>query len=368
MSLAFDKSLPVPAALSAACDFLVTVPSGRRPKLLQLTDMQMIDASQMRRADRLVSVEVQCWLPERMDAQCFDHIRSVVAQTQPDLIFITGDVVYGEFDDSGRTLQAFVSLMDSFRIPWAPVFGNHDNESMRGVLWQCGLFEASPYCLFKRGEVHGNGNYTVGIMQDGKLVRMLYMMDSNCCGGTSDPLVYRHVGFHEDQVDWLRARGEAAGKADGAVPGFIAYHVPTVEFSRAAKEKGYQNDDETRAYVIGVDSPARDGDFGCKREVMSVFAAPGDFRGALTACRTDGVFVGHDHAINTSILWDGIRWTFGFKTGQYDYHIPGQMGGTLITLNPGAAVDAPNDNSEEAPFSVRHVPSLTLYAPFPKGV
>ncbi len=93
------------------------------------------------------------------DAECYGHIRSLVAQTNPDLIFITGDVVYGEFDDSGRSLEQFCAFMNGLCIPWAPVFGNHDNESARGVAWQCDLLESGEYCLFRRGNVTGNGNY-----------------------------------------------------------------------------------------------------------------------------------------------------------------------------------------------------------------
>lgn len=373
MCTIYGKNIPVPAGLAGVCDFLVDLPAGRRVRLLQLTDMQVIDANQRRTADRLTPAEIICWQPERMRAECFDHIRSLVAQTRPDLIFITGDIVYGEFDDSGKSLLAFCSLMDSFRIPWLPVFGNHDNESARGVLWQCARFEESAWCLFRRGTVHGNGNYTVGIRQGGTLIRVLYMMDSNGCGGT-DPCVYHHVGFHEDQVEWLNACGQRVTAAAGNVPGFVAFHIPTVEFIRAAVEKGYQSADPSadpstreRPYVIGVDCPAQDGDFGCKREQHSAFKAPGDFRGALASCHADGVFVGHCHAINTTILWQGIRWTYGLKTGQYDYHIPGQIGGTLIELEPDAAEDAPNGQAEVSPFTVRHVPSLTLYGPFPKG-
>jgi hypothetical protein len=66
----------------------------------------------------------------------------------------------------------------------------------------------------------------------------------------------------------------------------------------------------------------------------------------------DGVFVGHCHAINTSILWQGIRWTYGLKTGQYDYHTPGQVGGTLITLNGES-------------FTVHHIPALVPMAEAP---
>jgi GPR endopeptidase len=73
---------------------------------------------------------------------------------------------------------------------------------------------------------------------------------------------------------------------------------------------------------------------------------------ALHKAGIDGVFAGHCHANNTSVLWKGIRWTYGLKTGQYDYHTAGQLGGTLITL-------------WEEDFTVVHVPSLDPMAKAP---
>ena len=68
----------------------------------------------------------------------------------------------------------------------------------------------------------------------------------------------------------------------------------------------------------------------------------------------DGVFVGHDHSNCTCISYDGIKWVFGLKTGQYDYHIAGSLGGTLITLDGDK-------------FAVRHVPSLVKLGRYPTG-
>ena len=85
------------------CDFVVQLGAERQStpiRLLQLTDTQIIDSSQMRTPDRLRPGEINAWRPELFDAQCGDHIRSLVAQTRPELIFITGDMIYGSFDDN----------------------------------------------------------------------------------------------------------------------------------------------------------------------------------------------------------------------------------------------------------------------------
>ena len=158
-------------------DFLVDVESGREIRVLQLSDVQTIDASQKRTPDRISDSSK----PDTFNGY-EKYIGQVVTSYQPDLIIVTGDNTYGEFDDSGESLLNWIEFMDSFQIPWAPVFGNHDNESNMGVDWQCDQFEASEYCLFMQRELTGNGNYSVGLTQGGELKRVFYMLDSNGCG------------------------------------------------------------------------------------------------------------------------------------------------------------------------------------------
>ena len=181
------------------CDVVVKLNKKRKIRILQLTDMQVIDSTQRRTPDRLRSDEIKAWLPENFDVLCGDHIRSVVAQARPDLIIITGDMTYGSFDDTGSTLLWLCRLMDSFSIPWAPVFGNHDNESKIGVDRQCRILEESRYCIFKRGSVSGNGNYTVGVAIGDELIRVLYMTDSNGCSASDDQAVIKTRGIYPDK-------------------------------------------------------------------------------------------------------------------------------------------------------------------------
>lgn len=336
------------------CDFVITLPPERKEaRLLQLTDMQVIDAAQRRTPDRLRPDEIAAWDPALFDAQCGDHIRSLVAQTHPDLIFITGDIIYGSFDDAGSTFLWFCRFMDSLGIPWAPVFGNHDNESKKGTAWQCTQFEESEFCLFRRGSVSGNGNYTVGIAAGGRLIRVLHMTDSNGCRGAADEEVLRTAGIFPDQLAQIRTNTEKITAAQGReVPAFMAFHIPVKEFADAELEKGYRTASR-ELYTIGVDVPAADGDFGCSFEKFHFNPITVEnFLPFLHENHIDGVFAGHYHSINTCILWEGVRWVFGLKTGQYDYHIPGQLGGTLIEVRG-------------ADFTVRHVPALVPFSPFP---
>ncbi len=333
------------------CDFVIQSDEIRPIRLLQITDMQFIDSMQRRTPDRLRHDEISAWLPENFDTMCGNQIKSLVAQTNPDMIFITGDMVYGSFDDNGSTFTYFCELMESFKIPWAPIFGNHDNESAMGVLWQCDKLEACPHCLFRRGSVSGNGNYSVGIAIADRLIRVMHMIDSNGCV-SDDENVISEKNIFDDQIELVNTNSQLIkNKFDYPVPSFLAYHIPTVEFETAAREKGYITDNSL-FFNIGVDVLQKDCDFGYCNEAIDGIPTKDNFQRMLKDANVDGVFVGHNHDINTCISHNGIRWVFGLKTGQYDYHSTGQLGGTLVTLS----------GSE---FDVCHIPALTSLAPYP---
>ncbi len=293
-------------------------------KILQITDMQVIDSAQQRYEGRLCDEEYRKWLPDTKEKNLYCYIRKLVERTKPDMIIITGDITYGEFDDSGKSLEDFISFMDSFCIPWAPVYGNHDNETEKGTDWQNTSYENSEYALFKKGTVFGNGNYSVGIKVNGKLQRVVYMMDSNGCGKLNIA-----QGFREDQIEWLKKES-----AENKIPSFCCFHIPSKDFSDAYISAGYQKEHDTKDkpyfYELSKDVAAKDGDFGKKEEIFCGYLPP--MINTFKECGIDGVFAGHYHKINLSVVYQGIRFTMGLKTGLYDYHDKDAMGGTLITL------------------------------------
>ncbi|MBR5528447.1 MAG: metallophosphoesterase [Clostridia bacterium] len=310
-------------------DHKINISHDGKIKILQLTDMQIIDADQRRTPDRIDGWKLTEWLPEKNEENVYSHIRYLVEKTNPDLIIITGDIIYGEFDDSGSTMREFCAFMDSLNIPWAPVFGNHDNETFMGTEWQCEMFENSKNCLFSRGNVFGNGNYSVGIYRGGELVRVLYMMDSNGCGKLG---ISR--GFRNDQLKWLTN----SAKEHAGTPCFVCFHIPTRDFYDANIEAGYQTSDDAShsgfsSFEIGADVPAKNGDFGKKHEYIPTSSMCDTILPQLKEIGADGVFAGHCHMANTSVLYRGIRFTYGFKTGLYDYYDKDALGGTLITLD-----------------------------------
>ena len=328
----------------------VTIPEGETLRILQLTDMQIIDAAQRRSPGRLSEKEIEKWDPSRVEENCYSHIRSVVTQTIPHLILITGDITYGEFDDSGSILKDFIRFMESLEIPWAPVWGNHDQESAIGNAAMCKAYEEAAHCLFRTETTDpsdGTGNYAIRVEQAGKLIEMVYMLDSHGCKHAHDPEVQIPKSITENQMRLIEEKA-AAARADAGrtIPGIAAFHIPTEDFFEAYEALGYPYEIGT---VIGVNVPAKKGDFGAILEKdVKASARPERFAERLKECGVNGVFVGHHHNINTSVFYNGIRWTMGLKCGTYDYHINGALGGTLIEFEKGVP-------------KVRHIPMLAGY-------
>ena len=319
-------------------------------RILQITDMQVIDASQRRRPDRLSPSEIERWAPENAEKNCYSHIKDVVSQTSPHLIIITGDIVYGEFDDSGRVLREFIDFMDTLEIPWAPVWGNHDLESAIGTDAAIKMYENARYCLFyteTEDIADGTGNYAVKIYRGEKLYRVVYMLDSHGCRKAYDEYARIPKSITEGQCKMMeRTAKECETEAGGTVPAIAAWHIPTKEFFEGCEELGYGCEVGTK---LGVTVKAHKGDFGViMEEASGVADAPDNFLERLKACGVDGVFAGHHHNINTSVFWQGIRWTMGLKCGTYDYHINGALGGTFITIRGGK-------------LEVNHLPTLIGY-------
>ena len=97
-----DPALEIP-------DFIVEVPEGRDPVVLQLTDTQIIDVGQARPGRD--GVDKEFWATDQVEERCYNYVAETVAITNPDLIILTGDIVYGEFDDNGSALLGFIELM-----------------------------------------------------------------------------------------------------------------------------------------------------------------------------------------------------------------------------------------------------------------
>lgn len=284
-------------------DFIVQVPQGRRARILQLTDPQVIESEQERYEGRLGGLYDR-WRRCRKEENLYRYIRQTVQVARPDFIFITGDLVYGEFDDTGESFLDFVSFMESFGIPWAPVFGNHDNDTRFGVAAQCAALEGAEHCRFLRRPLgESNGNYTVLLKQGDRPLRLFVFLDSGGC--------LRRAGVEEAQRAWYR---EAVKEEKRLAPDLklsFALHIQPLVFRKAFLKYFPE--------LIFPFTAREKGDYGyVGRDVKGIWDEDETFFKEICALGADSLFVGHEHCSNASILYQGVRLQYGQKSSTYD--------------------------------------------------
>ena len=324
-------------------DFIVEVPEGREPVILQLTDTQIIDSTGTGKWD--------FWAADKMGVECFDYITEIVNATNPDLILLTGDLVYGMYDNNGTSFEALIELMEGFDIPWAPVFGNHETESAKGIDWMCAQLEAAENCLFLQRELTGNGNYSVGIQQGDQLTRVFFMLDSNGCNSPSaesqtNTHLKNNSGFGADQIAWYTAAINNIKVTSPETKISLAFHIPLQAMidSFATYTEG-----NGTAFIDRLENK-NEGDFGyIGSERDSVIDKDYAIWNAIKALGVDSVFAGHMHTHSASIVYEGVRLQFGMKSSTYDkinyidangniteeYHATGKtpwVGGSVMKL------------------------------------
>lgn len=336
-------------------DFKVEVEDGRDVRVLQLTDPQIIDEQQQRYIKRLTSNPMGGLEYESHEK----YVKQVIEIYRPDFIIVTGDVIYGEFDDTGFQFLRYVDFMDSFGIPWAPVFGNHDNESNMGVDWQCEQFQNARYCLFKQNDLTGNGNYSVGLYQNQILKRVFFMLDSNGCGAASfmslsNGQTQPTPGFGSDQIEWYTKSINAIRAVEANVKISFAFHIQLKVFADALEKYDFTNEG-TFNKPINIDTHP-------KKEECDFGYIGNDLKGAwdedyivwnsLKDLGVDSIFVGHEHLNSASVVYEGVRLQYGLKSSTCDRHnrlrpngdigIEGEgdplVGGTAIIISQASGV------------------------------
>ena len=75
------------------CDYTIAVDSGEAINILQITDPQITEGG-----------------IEQLNSKCFKYIDYAIEESQPDLIIVTGDIIYGRYDQNGNLLSALIIL------------------------------------------------------------------------------------------------------------------------------------------------------------------------------------------------------------------------------------------------------------------
>lgn len=294
----------------------------------QITELQAVEKT---REDFkiLMFADTQLWAALSQNKKCYLEMDALVKKTQPDLIVLLGDNLSAMA--SRFSIGNFIKHIDSYQIPWAPVFGNHDSElPTNSKNWQADQYMKSEYCLMQKGpsNLYGCGNYAVNLVENNAPVYTLFLFDNGQYlqyeNGENKEI---YMGY--EQIAWyewnVRGIAQAAGRT---VPSMAFSHFAQPEFQEAVTAYGVKNEDGS--YTIPPE-------YGFGKCAYLPGAAPvnsGFFNKCKELGSTNYLFCGHDHENNASITYEGITMTYGLKTGPspIPWNHAEQTGGTLVTV------------------------------------
>lgn len=282
----------------------------------------------------------------RKDAKLFRTLELMADGVKPDLLVLTGDLT-SEYENR-PAFETFAAFAESLCIPWAFVFGNHDAEG-RASKPELDAFLSDPslrYCIYESGPPMkpgagsvpatapmGHYRYSVCRSDWERPAAVLLFMDSGSGlpkteAAAADRSLDRfgdYDCFHEDQIEWYENEIEAVRREFGAakssdVPTLAFFHIPTKEFIAeydAARRENRVLDGASREHLERT---------GCS------WKDDGMYEAMVRLGSTKGIFVGHDHMKNYTILSrDGIRMTYAYS-GDHNIYLVPKTGGTLIRV------------------------------------
>lgn len=252
-------------------------------------------------------------------------MRRLIETEKPDMIMLTGDIVCGD-ESVYYSIRHLTDLFDSYGIPWAPVFGNHDDESNCDLNYLADVMMSSSCCLMKKGDPEmGVGNYIVNIAEkndDGSLnvVSSLLFMDSH------------HSQPNEKQQRWVKwACSGINALTDDQAEVSVIMHIPLPEYQYAYD--AFCNP-QTGKWAEGSNGYGKCNEkICCERDANGDPVQRGFFNVLKEAGTVKHVICGHEHMNDFSVEYEGIRLTYCMKLGRSSGYQPGFNGGSVFTFD-----------------------------------
>lgn len=244
----------------------------------------------------------------------------VLDAEKPDFVALAGDVIDGgHCADPAASWQRAVAPIVERSLPWAAVFGNHDDEGALSREDLMTVQQSIPHCLSVPGpeDVSGVGNFVLPVMsgQSEEPAATLYFLDSNAYAETK---IAGYGWIRRDQLAWFLHTAEKLRPANGTEPppALAFFHIPLPEFNQIWDlQECYGNKYEPVCCPL-----LNSGFFAALHEAGDVM----------------GVFVGHDHINDFQGSLYGIRLCFGRGSGFNTYGREGfKRGARIIRLTEG---------------------------------
>lgn len=279
---------------------------------------------------------------EELEETTTEFMREALSAYKPDLVIYLGDnTVANGFENQKKAIEAVTLPVREAGIPFAIVFGNHDQEF--GVTKEklldiyrslgCLTYDAAP-------EIYGCGNCNLPILSsDGtKTAFNLWLMDSGSSGNFYDGK-WGYDYIRDDQLEWYKNTAALLAEANGGkvVPAMNFQHIVIPEIYDAIHVKvPFSSDKLTYSY---------NGNHYFRFPVFTRLngywleecCPPSDYDGQLDAWIETGdviaAFHGHDHNNSYNVNIEGVDVVNVPTCGCNSYSKHVSRGCGLITLD-----------------------------------
>lgn len=260
---------------------------------------------------------------ERSD-EVLQNMRAVLDTERPNLVVLTGDIVTGT-KPNWPTLESWevlTNVLIEYKVPYAIVFGNHDDEAQKTRADLLTYLAARPYCLIadEGGEkVAGIGNYVLPVYNSkDEVAQLLYCMDSHAYSLFKEEGVGGYGWFDRSQIEWFAQRNEQFLNTNKNLKALCFFHIPLPEYQWAYDhgqfKRGVRMEDEC-APIINT----------------------GMFAEMVQQGNVWGTFVGHDHNNNYVAQHLNIALCYGYFSGGNTYGDLPLNGARVILLEEGSS-------------------------------
>lgn len=267
-------------------------------------------------------------------------VREMVQTEKPDLVVVTGDIIYSAPADS--TLSVVLKTFAQLGVPFCMTFGNHDYDFKTPAVALYNQMQKTPNCVMPvlQGK---NTDYSLPILSSNgkRTAAVLYCIDTH-----NKPAIGGIGGYQwisHNQITWYRQRSMVYKQKNGGkpVPSLAFLHIPLPEFNYATDNTQcpmYGSRLE-RAYSPSINS----GMFASIKEMGDIM----------------GVFCGHDHDNDYAVSYFNVLLAHGrFSGGNTEYN----------HLTRGARVIVLKEGKREFDTWIREVGGNVLYrTTYPKS-
>lgn len=151
------------------------------------------------------------------DPRTLEFVERLLDEEKPDLVVFSGDEVNGDTaKDAQSAVFKFVKPLVDRKIPYAAIFGNHDDEGNLNRAQLMALLEELPYSVSTAGpdDIDGVGNYIVEVMgrsSSHHSALTIYLLDTHAY--SPDERQFRGYDWIKpSQIKWFKTTSQSLKK------------------------------------------------------------------------------------------------------------------------------------------------------------